>query len=331
MSSNRNYLNPTAGVFQNQNKTLTITPNPKEAEENNFAALNSQRQTKVKINIRDFTNGKGDSASVCSANIDYKKALALYEAIKASVYFPDITYQIREDKVVSDALPSNSAHPGKGKVTKLTIKFQKDKGRKWYVSVENGYAYFNVVNGSRRFDPKSYEKESGGYAYVEIEDMLMYFHDSLRLMDFHAYSVYQTKYPDWKNRYDTLMQNTGYYNNSNNIPTNSTTTAFRNTAAETPAATPAPAPQPVNTQTQASAPAPSAKAQKPYTVQIASDPYYEGKEICCEAICNGKTFHIYFREGEAFPRKLLESKQKGYAVVLTLSTEGRKAYFNSIV
>lgn len=356
--ADKNFLNATAGVFQNSTKTVTFLPVPVMAEENNFGARISQKDTKVKITYLDFSTGRGDNARKAYANISYNNFLALYEASKRGL-FEKVNFDLNEQKIMGNPMP-NGPYKDMCRTTKLRVNMKEDKNGKpnWYIAIENGYA--NAIygkNGSRTFDNRSYKVDVSGYVYISTENMHMYMHDCyMNIMNF-ANNMYDVHMQGLVHRYNLMMQEKGFYSNVSEIPKEASQEACptRHVQERVPESTSEKFPiytreEPITKNSAEVAETPVQTAPKltseavtvvttktvDLPVQVIEKPFMKGGELAVKVLSRSANFNIYFPKGVFMPQAMYDSLEKQYAVTVKLnvnvmSNRTQKAYYNSVV
>ena len=172
------YINKSFNAIQTETKTLTMHPKAVPAKEDAFASILSEKESKLKIQIRDFSKGKGDLAIVVYFNLDLKDVYYLYRCA-TSFHAPQ---GFSRTKIFGDP-EENGEYKGLCPITKLNI----SKNEKGYnISIDNGYGKkMKNKNGGAYMKSGSAVYTKKSYMIISEQDFIKLFKD--------AYDYFQIK------------------------------------------------------------------------------------------------------------------------------------------
>lgn len=125
-------------AFQTDKATLAITPVFDYAEGNEYNKVFNQKKTKIKLDLNDFSGGKGDAANHYKFNL----SLNMFRRLKRNVFFGTIKKEKFYETVSYDAYPEEN---GTHKVLSISVEYVPEINGKamrnpFKLEIMNGYA-----------------------------------------------------------------------------------------------------------------------------------------------------------------------------------------------
>ena len=156
-------------AFQNDNVTLAIAPMFVYADGNEYNTVFKQKDTKIKLDLNDFSGGKGDAANHYKFNL----SLNMFRRLKRMVFFGTIKKEKFYETVSYDMYPEED---GTHKVLSITVE---------YIPVINGETMRNpfkleIMNGyAKKGEQKATQRITKGKIWLK-EDYLNVIIDSIQ-------------------------------------------------------------------------------------------------------------------------------------------------------
>ena len=152
-------------VIKTQNRTLAIYANLRPVSIESGEDFMTIIDGKFKLDLNDFSNGKGDNAKHVQFNLDIKDIKYLYA--RAKMFDMPMPYNIIKNYTMPEAIIKDGPDKGKAKTKKIFIsrtsvdeKTGKPMRSPWAIQIENGVS----------------RPKNGGRSSVEIEPNLLIRH-----------------------------------------------------------------------------------------------------------------------------------------------------------
>lgn len=302
--SDKKYFTDEIEPFQTDKATLGIAPTFTYAEPHEYNKVFNNKKTKIKLDLNDFSEGKGDAANHNKFNL----SLNMFRRLQRMVFYGTIKKEKFYETVSYDKYPEED---GTHKVLSITVE---------YVPEINGKAMRNpfkleIMNGyAPQGEQKATMKKTSGKIWLKEEflaDIIDTIQDAIDEAKLNY--VVSGKYEEGrllvegeKKKYKKEeVEEPTPENTSDNIPNE----------------------QPVSQTTQ-----PTTNTNEieihPVSGKFISD--FQSLENCSVASfeVKGKVFPIYFKE---VPETLKTSRELGIEVVINIYQYGDKFIFDSLV
>lgn len=309
MNEKNIYYTDEIDAFQTDKATLAIAPVFTYAEPHEYNKVFLDKKTKIKLDLNDFSNGKGDAANHNKFNL----SLSMFRRLKRMVFYGTIKKEQFYEVVSYDMYPEREgAMAGNHKVLSITIEYVPEINGKpmrnpFKLEIKNGYA--------KQGEQKATMNQTSGKIWLKEEFLAEIIEQIQDAID-EAKLNYVVSGRYEKGRALVEEQKKKYKKEEVEEPTST-----NNTSSE-----------PVNTVNTTVTPATTETKPEieihPVSGKFISD--FQKLENCSVASfeIKGKVFPIYFKE---VPEPLVTSRELGVDVTINIYQYGDKFIFDSLV
>ncbi len=142
---NEKFYSQEVNPFQNGTKTLAITPNFVYGDEYGFNKIFDKKESKIKLDLNNFKNGKGENATHHYYNLTIDQFLNLrISLLNGSIYRKKIS--LYADYGVFGTIKSGE-HEGEYKYRSLSVEYNEKLNNPFKITFVEGYY---KINGDKR-------------------------------------------------------------------------------------------------------------------------------------------------------------------------------------
>lgn len=209
-------------VIKTQNRTLAIYANLRPVSIESGEDFMTIIDGKFKLDLNDFSNGKGDNAKHVQFNLDIKDIKYLYA--RAKMFDMPMPYNIIKNYTMPEAIIKDGPDKGKAKTKKIFIsrtsvdeKTGKPMRSPWAIQIENGVS--RPKNGGRssvEIEPNSYQCRVRGYMRINDIDFLDFIDKAYTYMEEYRHIIAQDIVPRGEKILDEMQKRRG--NTYNTVP-----------------------------------------------------------------------------------------------------------------
>ena len=149
------YTNQCA-LYQNDKVTLAVYANLVTADKYHFAELINDKESKIKMDINNFTNGKGNQASHVYYNLSVSEVYDVFENLKSNSNFEKFY-----SAVSLDAYPKREGeYAGLCDVRSITITYSPNMNYPYKIYIVNGYGKKGKIEKGERAEQVFLKKDA---------------------------------------------------------------------------------------------------------------------------------------------------------------------------